>query len=160
MPRRRTPTAAKIRGGSYRPSTARDDLELPAGVPRAPDWLEKAARQEWTRVVRELSEAGALAKLHRSALTVYCVAWGAYEKAKGKVTTAQLGELRRMMVELNLTPKTTTIRPAEPTRTPESAARPTNVTALADIHARMASLAGISRGLPKPADKPTEETKP
>ena len=105
MPQRPTSTDAKRKAGTFRPSTARAHLKLPRGAPRPPDWLEPEARAEWARVVRALSQAGVVAKAHRSVLTCYSVLWGQYEQAKGNLPAAKMGELRRLMLELGLTPR-------------------------------------------------------
>jgi phage terminase small subunit len=104
MPRRTT-DASKRAKANFRPGTARNTTRLPRGAPRPPDWLEPEARAEWGRTVRLLSQAGALSKAHRSALAAYCCLWAEFAAAKGALATPRLGEMRRLMCELGLTPK-------------------------------------------------------
>src|SRR3990172_3922148 len=50
-----------------------DTIRLPC-----PLELEGSAREEWMRISRELAALDLLAKVDRSALTGYCVAWGQF----------------------------------------------------------------------------------
>jgi hypothetical protein len=158
MPKRRTSVDAKIRAGTFRPSTARDVVELPPGTPRAPKWLEPEAKAEWTRVVRALSEAGALSEAHRSTLVVYCTLWAEFEQAHGQMPTARLGELRRLTTELGISPKSGTVGPAP--KEPAPPAR--NVTPLVTgISERLRGIIRSTEHIPrlraKPAEQPPEE---
>jgi terminase small subunit-like protein len=113
MPRRRTTTDSKIRGGSYRPSTARPDVLLPPGVPSCPKWLTSEARAEWKRVTAAMSAAGVLAEAYRSTLAVYCALWAEVAKAKGAVTTSRLAELRKLTAELHISPHSSRVAPPD-----------------------------------------------
>src|SRR5262245_10687441 len=107
MVRRRSTDAAKAAKANLRPSTARNTARLPRGAPPPPTWLEGEAREQWARTVRELNRAGAIAKAHGSLLALYCCLWAEFVEAKGRLPTPKLAELRRMMAELGLTPKST-----------------------------------------------------
>jgi phage terminase small subunit len=109
MPRRRISNAAKRAAGTYRPSTAKGTVELPPGRPRAPAWLEPGAKKEFDRVARALSEAGTLSEAHRSVLVTYAVLWGEFETAHGKIPTARLSEMRRLVAELGISPRSGTV---------------------------------------------------
>lgn len=49
-----------------------DEPELTASVPRCPQWLSKAARQEWRRLARRMAAVGMLTELDRDVLAFYC----------------------------------------------------------------------------------------
>ena len=68
------PSALKRLEGTYRPDrAARNELELPVGLPEAPNWLDLEARNEWARVVPVLHETGVLTTLDGGRLADYCM---------------------------------------------------------------------------------------
>lgn len=95
------------------------------GKPTAPKTLTPEAKSEWNRVVKELDAAGAISKLDRAILTMYCQAWAIAQLAqvdidergvlvpgdRGMVKNPSLqirrdasAEAGRWMKELGLTP--------------------------------------------------------
>jgi P27 family predicted phage terminase small subunit len=64
--------------GSWRANHRDGELELPVEKPSCPATLSPEARAEWRRVVAELYKAGAIAKVDRAVLVIYCEAWAEY----------------------------------------------------------------------------------
>jgi len=82
------PTALKILEGKlgHRP-LPKNEPKPKVGAPSAPDWLDKAARAEWERIVPELDAIGLLTKVDGFVLGAYCSrlsAWIALEKKIAK----------------------------------------------------------------------------
>lgn len=61
--------------GSWRAKVRSDELQLPTGVPTAPDILDDEGRAEWERLTSALAEADCIAVVDRSMLAVYCSTW-------------------------------------------------------------------------------------
>lgn len=76
--RKRVPVAIRrLTGARVRPEhETDDDVRPPAGRPPMPKMLDPEARAEWRRIVPLLAEMNCLAKVHRAALALYCIAWG------------------------------------------------------------------------------------
>ncbi|MFR9807076.1 phage terminase small subunit P27 family [Pseudonocardia sp. RS010] len=63
-----------LRGNpGHRSSTG--SVKAPPGAPNPPDRLDREAKAEWRRVVRELDRLGLVAKVDRAVLSMYCDAW-------------------------------------------------------------------------------------
>jgi len=54
-------------------------------IPGCPVWIWPEARKEWKRIAPELEAYGLISQLDRSALVLYCQAWGEYVWAKRKM---------------------------------------------------------------------------
>jgi P27 family predicted phage terminase small subunit len=53
--------------------------------PEAPDFLPAAAREEWDRVVPELSRLDLTKPADRASLTAYCLTWARLVEAQGMI---------------------------------------------------------------------------
>jgi P27 family predicted phage terminase small subunit len=54
-------------------------------IPSCPNHLTGTARQEWTRVTKELQSLGVITLVDRATLAVYCTAYKDYVEAEGKI---------------------------------------------------------------------------
>lgn len=54
-------------------------------IPGCPVWIWPEAKKEWKRITPELERYGLISQLDRSALVLYCQAWGEYVWAKRKL---------------------------------------------------------------------------
>lgn len=55
----------------------------PEGFPKCPIWLEKDAKKEWKRIVKELSKIeGLLTAVDQTALAAYCQAYARWVEAE------------------------------------------------------------------------------
>lgn len=61
--------------GTLRKHRRRDEVPAQPGVPRAPEWLNAAARAEWHRLVPRLLERGLVEVIDLSTLVSYCTAF-------------------------------------------------------------------------------------
>ena len=80
--RRPKPTKLKLLLGN--PGKRRLPKDEPAprvSTPSCPEWLSKAAKSEWKRIVPELEEMGLLTIADRAALASYCQAFAELEIA-------------------------------------------------------------------------------
>jgi P27 family predicted phage terminase small subunit len=78
---KKTPTETlKIRG-SWRAKGRTNEPKPVAGVPECPSWLAGEAKAEWDRQVVDLDQRKLLAKSYRTALVMFCEAWGTYVEA-------------------------------------------------------------------------------
>lgn len=125
--RKPTPTHLKLIAGN--PGKRRLNTREPqprAAVPSCPPLLQGEARREWRRISKELHALHLLAKIDRSALAAYCLAWSAWSEAQeklrleGKVFKSPSGypllspwftiasisfeQMRKMLTEFGLTP--------------------------------------------------------
>jgi P27 family predicted phage terminase small subunit len=86
--RKRIPTAIhKLQGGkakSHRPLPEGEPMPE-AVVPRCPRHLDKEARAEWRRMVKELEPLGLLTNLDKAILASYCQAWSTWAYATLKI---------------------------------------------------------------------------
>lgn len=80
-----TPTAVLKLQGTYRPCRRRNEPPARPGAPRAPKWLNAAARKEWHRLVPRLLERGLLEVVDRSTLVAYCTAFGELADAEQRL---------------------------------------------------------------------------
>jgi P27 family predicted phage terminase small subunit len=77
------PTVLKLVTGTARPgriNPAEPDVKIE--IPTAPHHLSKHAREEWNRIAPILEDMGLVSKSDRSALAMYCQAWGDHVKAE------------------------------------------------------------------------------
>jgi phage terminase small subunit len=78
----RKPTSLKLLQGTWRPDrhNPREPV-LPAGRPRRPEWLRKAARPHWRRLVDDTEALGLLTAVDGVALALLAEALACYEAA-------------------------------------------------------------------------------
>jgi P27 family predicted phage terminase small subunit len=120
------PAALKRLEGNPGKRKIKEGPRVAAKVPRCPAQLEGEARREWYRLARQLVDAGIATQLDRSALAIYCQAWGEWCEAvehlnKGERTfttdsgyqqqtpwvgmaRAAAETMRKFMAEFGLTP--------------------------------------------------------
>jgi P27 family predicted phage terminase small subunit len=166
--RKPTPAAVRKLSGNPGKRPLPAEIPVPAGLPHCPEHLTPEARAEWDRMIRELDAAGIITVLDRSALALYCTAWGRWvtaEKAlkkKGPIITTKAGniiqnpalsianqamtQMQRMLVEFGLTPSSRArVKPAKVDEPDDP---------LADLSAPAPSAAGINTPGPVNADTP------
>jgi len=68
--------------GKRRLPKPENDIKDRSGIPDCPQWLDAAARAEWSRVVPLLDAMGLVGKVDRAALTGYCVAYSRFTQAE------------------------------------------------------------------------------
>lgn len=71
--------------GSWRAKGRSGELQFPCERPSCPNWLSREAKAEWRRIVKELQAAGAIAKVDRTLLALYCDAVGEVEILTGRI---------------------------------------------------------------------------
>lgn len=91
----RTPTAIlHAQGSRLAASRAGTEPRFPAGAPKCPAWLPRAAKAEWKRVAPLLAAQGVLTVADQATLAGYCVAVSELQAA----TLALESEGRRILV--------------------------------------------------------------
>jgi P27 family predicted phage terminase small subunit len=82
--RRKSQKVRQLHGSRPRPpSPEAPDLR---NTPEPPEWLSKAAKHEWARVIEVCSRYdGWLQQVDRAALSAYCNSWATYEAATKNV---------------------------------------------------------------------------
>ena len=76
-----------IRGGSkltHRPPRS-GEPKPPAGIPKYPPHLDKAAKQEWRRMAKDLEPLGILTNLDKAVFALYCEAFSTWAMATEKI---------------------------------------------------------------------------
>lgn len=68
----------------------RDQLQPETEVPKCPPHLSAEAKREWKRITVELERYGLVSQMDRSALAVYCQAYGRWVNAEKRIKA--LGE--------------------------------------------------------------------
>lgn len=63
----------------------RDQLQPEIEVPKCPPHLSSEAKREWKRITVELEKYGLVSQMDRSALAVYCQAYGRWVTAEKKI---------------------------------------------------------------------------
>jgi phage terminase small subunit len=84
-----------------------DELQLPSEIPQCPKWLKGEARAEWSRLTNDAAWAPVLSKVHRGALTEYCVLWArmvAWAKGAGEISASERQTLHSLRMQLGITP--------------------------------------------------------
>ena len=91
--RKPTPTTLKLLRGNpgHRPMPP-DEPRPPAVMPKCPVHLDKEARAEWRRMVKELEPLGILTKLDKGIFALYCQAFSTWAQASIKIQ--ELGMVR------------------------------------------------------------------
>ena len=95
--RGRKPLPSKIidiRGGSkltHRPPRY-GEPNPPSNIPKCPVHLDKEARQEWRRMVKDLKPLGVLTNLDKAVFAIYCETFSTWAKATQKIQ--ELGMIR------------------------------------------------------------------
>jgi P27 family predicted phage terminase small subunit len=120
---------------SHRPLPP-DEPKPPAIIPKCPTWLDKEAKKEWRRMVKELEPLGMLTLIDRSVLARYCdnfSKWMAAEKALQKMPMVKFNQkgfaeinpyfkvankakemMMKDMIEMGMTPSSRSRVKAEP----------------------------------------------
>ncbi len=73
-----TPTETLKLRGSWLAKTRKGEPEPVAGAPDCPAWIVGESRAEWDRQIVDLDKRRLLSKSYRSALAMFCEAWGEY----------------------------------------------------------------------------------
>ena len=84
----------ELRGGSkhtHRPPRS-GEPKPPVAIPKCPAHLDKEAKAEWKRAVKELEPLGMLTKLDKAVLARYCQAFSTWAQATRKIT--EMGMVR------------------------------------------------------------------
>ena len=79
-----TPTTVlKLRGSTLvsKRRLARE-VQGPAGLPQAPDWLDEGAKAMWDHLLPMLEGMGVLTRIDGNALARYCRLWSRWRKAE------------------------------------------------------------------------------
>ncbi len=83
MARPTKPTVLKLVTGTARPGRLNpDEPQTEVAIPTAPHHLSKHAGEEWKRIAPLLESMGLVSESDRSALAMYCQAWGDHVKAE------------------------------------------------------------------------------
>jgi P27 family predicted phage terminase small subunit len=81
--RKPKPTAMKlVQGNPGKRAINGSEPKPEPGIPSCPDHLHGAAREEWDRIVVELSKIGLLTLADRAAIAAYCTAYGRWVDAE------------------------------------------------------------------------------
>ena len=94
--RKAIPAALHLIGGNPSKKTESElagagrGVVAPPGAPECPDFLSQDAKEEWNRIVGDLIVMGVMSRIDRAELSVYCVAWGDWKRARQKI--AELGD--------------------------------------------------------------------
>ncbi len=84
--RKPKPTAIKkLNGNPGRRPLNEAEPQLALGGFSCPKYLDELAKKEWHRVVKDLRESGVLAKVDRSMLETYCIAYSMARQAEEDV---------------------------------------------------------------------------
>lgn len=88
--RKPKPTALKlIQGNPGNYPLPKHEPKVDPALPDPPSFLSFEAREEWTRVARELYLIGVLSAFDRAALAAYCQAYGRWEIAERKLNESR-----------------------------------------------------------------------
>jgi len=90
----RKPIPRKIKALRGNPDRRKPKGQEPAPapvIPTCPGHLSDAAKQEWLRIVPELSACGLLTQIDRAALAAYCQAYGRWVAAEAAMSKGGLG---------------------------------------------------------------------
>jgi len=85
----------ELRGGSkytHRPPRT-DEPKPPAAIPKCPRHLDKEAKKEWRRMVKELEPLGVLTRLDKAVLARYCQGSSKLAALKEELNTIKNPEL-------------------------------------------------------------------
>ena len=124
--RKPKPQAAKDLAGNPGRRKAGKAVAPPVEVPDCPPHLKGEARAEWKRISTELLQMGVIARIDRSALAMYCMAWsrwvaaeavlenegpvltgaqgGTYQNPQLSVANGAMEQMRKILVEFGMTP--------------------------------------------------------
>jgi len=81
--RKPKPTAVKkLEGNPGKRALNKKEPKAESSVPSCPEHLKGEARQEWTRITKELHKLGLLTQVDRAALASYCTAYGHWVDAE------------------------------------------------------------------------------
>jgi P27 family predicted phage terminase small subunit len=85
--RHKLPTNLKLLQGTMKPSRFNPNEPVPeTEIPDCPPELSLMAKKEWLRITPLLEELGLVAKINRSSLAQYCVAYARWIKAEQMIT--------------------------------------------------------------------------
>ncbi len=131
------PTSLKLLRGTKRADRLNlNEPRVRAAIPPCPEHLGSEARKEWRRTARELARLGLLTKIDRTALALYCQAWGRWVEAEealrkyGTMVKSPTGfpmqspylavankameQMRQLLVEFGMSPSSRSRVHAEP----------------------------------------------
>ena len=76
-----------LEGGSKKTHRPLNDREPkpPAAIPKCPKHLDKEARSEWNRMVKELEPVGLLTNLDKTVFAIYCESFSTWAQAAKKI---------------------------------------------------------------------------
>jgi phage terminase small subunit len=83
------------------------ELELPAEIPLAPEWLSVEAAIEWGRLTSHPLYSKVLSAVDRGMLAIYCTLWGHFvtgEKTGTPVKAAHVAQMNALAGKLGLSP--------------------------------------------------------
>jgi P27 family predicted phage terminase small subunit len=83
--RKPKPTALKELQGNPGKRALNKSEPQPAGSPKCPPHLDKAAKAEWRRISDELTRLGLLTMVDRAALAAYCASWSRWVSAEESI---------------------------------------------------------------------------
>jgi P27 family predicted phage terminase small subunit len=69
-------------GRKPKPKPDKKGAPKPTGVPTCPAHLDKVAKAEWKRIVKELAPLGLITAVDRAALSAYCVSYSRWIAAE------------------------------------------------------------------------------
>lgn len=84
--RKPTPTKIKLVKGNpgHRPPPPNEPKPDPV-VPKCPSFLDREAKKEWRRMVKELGGLGMITRIDRAVLAKYCEAYSQWSQASRKI---------------------------------------------------------------------------
>lgn len=80
-----TPTPILQARGSWRAGERSGEIQFETKAPTCPAWLSPEAKAEWRRQMKQLTLAGLVQSVDRSAMAVYCEAWGEFVLAVDQI---------------------------------------------------------------------------
>ena len=89
--RKPTPTRMKLVMGNPGKRPLNENEPRPkVKVPRVPQHLDKTAKAEWSRIVKQLKTLGLISSIDRAALAAYCQAYSRWSQAEESLAKAGL----------------------------------------------------------------------
>lgn len=83
--RKPKPIETKRAAGNPGKRKLQDGIDKVDGLPEAPDHLSELAREEWDRIVAQMTAMGTLGRENRAVLAIYCQNWGLLVTAENMV---------------------------------------------------------------------------
>lgn len=82
-----TPTPILKARDSWRANERTGEVQFPEGAPPCPAFLNREAKAEWRRQVKQLQAAGILCQVDRAALACWCEAWAEFVEIREAIET-------------------------------------------------------------------------